>query len=141
MAAKIYNADEVSIVFGVVPISGGWGDGEFCRIEMLNDAFEDVAGTDGEVTRTKTNDRRATITITLMQTSSFNAALSLLHEADKNTAGGTGVLPLLIKDNNGVGLWSAKDAWIVKAPDLTFDRGATSREWVIRCAALVRVGA
>lgn len=141
MAAKIYNADEVSIVFGVLPIAGGLGDGEFLRVEQLTDAFEDVVGTDGEVTRSKTNDRRVTVTLTLMQTSQWNAALSLLHEADKNTAGGTGVLPLLIKDNNGIGIWTAKDAWIVKAPDLTFDRTATGREWVFRCASLVRVGA
>lgn len=141
MATKIYNADEVSMVFGALPIAGGLNDGEFCKIEMVSDAFEDVAGTDGEVTRTKTNDRRATVTLTLMQTSDWNKALSLLHEADKNTAGGTGVLPLLIKDNNGIGIWTAKDAWIVKAPDLTFDRTATSREWQFRCAALVRVGA
>lgn len=136
---KTYNADEVSIIFGGIPISGGFADGEFLRIEQNEEAFQTVVGTDGEVTRSKTNNKTARVTIILMQSSTFNAALSALHEADKITPGGTGVVPLLVKNNNGLDLYTAKDAWIVQAPDASFDRTATPREWVVECANLIRV--
>lgn len=138
-AAKIYNADEVSFSFSGVPCSSGWADGEFVTIEQNEDAFAIVVGTDGEVARSKTNNKTARITLKLLQTSTYNAVLSAIHEADKNTAGGTGVFPLLVSDNNGLAKYAAKSAWIVKGADVSFDRTATVREWVFECSDLLRI--
>lgn len=139
MGAKIYDADQITIVVAGILINSGYADGEFCSIQQDTDDFTDVVGTDGEVARSKTNDNRATITISLMQTATANALLSVLSNIDKIASNGAGVGPLLIKDLAGTSLYAASKCWVAKAPDVTFDRGATSREWKIRCADLVRL--
>jgi hypothetical protein len=140
MSLKIYNADEVTAAFGPVLIESGLADGEFLRIEQESDDISDVAGTDGEVAASRTNDRRATVTIILMQTSSSNDQLSVLSNLAKTAPGMAGAVhPLLIKDRNGRAIYTAQNAWISKAPDVSFDRTATAREWTIRCANLIRV--
>jgi hypothetical protein len=133
-----YDPDQVSVSLGGIPITG-WADGEFVTIERESDAFSDVVGTDGEVTRSKTNDDRATIVFKLMQSSSSNILLSALYNLDKNTPAGAGVGPLMVRDAQGTSLYVAEKAWISRAPSVSFDRTATSREWTIRCAKLVEV--
>jgi hypothetical protein len=135
---KTYSAKHVTISFAGLVIDGGFGDGEFLRIEQETDAFGDVVGTDGEVSRSPTNDDRATITIILMQTSDFNAPLSALHNADKAAPNGAGVGPVYIRDRLGTTLHQADAGWIAKPPDSRFDRAATSREWKIRVEKLNR---
>lgn len=136
MGFKVYNADEVAISVAGIPITGGFADGEFVRIERETEAFSDVVGTDGEVTRSKTNDKRATVTIILMQTADANDLLAALHRTDKKTPGGSGVGRTLIEDLNGRALYEAAKSWIMTSPDVSFDREATSREWPIRLAEL-----
>ena len=138
-AAKIYDADQISLVFMGIPINSGYADGEFLTIEQESNDFNDVVGTDGEVTRSNSKDLRATIKVKLMQTSDGNAALSALNNLDKVTPGGAGVGPMMIKDRQGTSLYTASKCWIQKAPDVTFDRTATSREWTLRCADLTRI--
>ncbi len=138
MGAKIYDADQVSLVFMGIPIDSGYADGEFLSIEQTTADFESVVGTDGEVTRSKTNDARATIKVKLMQTSSGNAAFSALNNIDKTLPGGAGVGPMLVKDRQGTSLYTASKTWIAKPPDVSFDRAATAREWTLECANLVR---
>lgn len=136
MSAKVYNADQVTVAYGPVLLGSGQADGEFLRVEQEADDFEDVVGSGGEVVRSKTNDRRATVTVILLQTASENDLLSALHAVQRET--GLGSEPLLIKDQNGRAIYKAEQAWIMRGPDASFDRSATSREWAIRCADLVR---
>jgi hypothetical protein len=136
---KIYDADQVTVILASIPIDSGYADGEFLSIEQDTDDFTDVVGTDGEVTRSKTNDRRATITLTLMQSSGGNAVLSALNNLDVNTPGGAGVGTLLVRDKQGTSLYAASKCWIAKPPTATFGREAGSREWKIRCADLKRL--
>ena len=119
-----------------IPITGGYADGEFLRIESESDAFTDVAGTDGEVTRSKTNDRRATATLSLMQTADANNLLAALAITDREAPNGAGVGAFLVRDRQGTALYQASECWISKTPDATFDREATAREWTIRIAKL-----
>jgi hypothetical protein len=133
---KVYDADQVSVSLNGIPLSG-YADGEFLRIEKDSNDFEDVVGTDGEVTRSKTNDRRATVTVRLMQTSSSNDLLSALANLDKNTPGGIGVGVFLCRDRQGRAVFMAEKAWIAKTPSVSFDKSAKEREWVIRCANLI----
>lgn len=136
MGFKVYDADQVSITIAGVPIIAGFADGEFLRIERETEAFSDVVGTDGEVTRSKSNDDRATITVILMQTADSNDLLAALHRNDKRTPGGAGVGRTLIEDLNGRALYEARKSWIMTSPDASFDREATSREWAIRVEKL-----
>lgn len=138
MAFKVYDANAVTVTVNGILIDSGFDDGEFVRVEQESDDFIDKVGTDGEVTRSKTNDRRATVSIILMQSSAGNAALSTLNNLDLLAGNGQGVGPLLIRDQQGTSLFSAAECWISKPPDVSFDREATSREWTLRCAKLIR---
>lgn len=135
---RVYDASEVSIKIGVITIDAGFADGEFLRIEQGTDDFETVVGTDGEVTRSKTNDRRATATILVMQTSQGMQALSALSNLDRSTPNGAGVVPFMVRDRNGATLYTGQNCWIRRPPDASFDRAATAREWAIDIAELIR---
>lgn len=138
MPLKVYDANEVTINVAGIPIESGYDDGEFLRIEQESEDFIDKVGTDGEVTRSKTNDRRATISIILMQSSLGNALLSGLNNIDHLAGNGAGVGPLLVRDRQGTALYAAAECWISKPPDVSFDREPTAREWTLRCASLER---
>src|SRR4051794_20746490 len=116
---RVFDPAKISIMFAGRLLQG-WADGDFVSISNTTDAFVSVAGTDGEVTRVKTNDRRATVTVTTMQSSPVNDMLSAIHTLDILTPNGQGVGPLNIADCNGTSLYAAEQAWIVKSPDATF---------------------
>lgn len=139
MTVKVYNSDEVTIAIGPVLISSGFADGEFLRVEDETDDTEDVAGTDGEVAVSRTNDRRATITVMLLQTADANQGLSILSNLARSSPGMAGaIVPTLVRDQNGAALYTAENSWVQRPPDVSFDRTATTREWAVRCANLVR---
>lgn len=137
-ATATYNANEVTISFAGRTIEGGYGDGEFLRIEQASDDTVDVVGTDGGVAVSPTNDKRATITLTLLQTSEMNDVLSAIRTAGRATAAGVAVGPVFVQDRLGRSLWEGAAAWIQRPPIATFDRSATPREWVLRVAQLER---
>lgn len=128
---KIYDADQVSLIAVGVPIDSGYADGAFVKLEMADDAFKTKVGTDGEIVRSKTNNFLAKMTVILMQTSDGNAKLSAIHELDKVSPNGAGVAPFMVKDRQGTSLHAGEFSWVVKAPDVTYDREATEREWEI----------
>lgn len=130
-APKIYDANMVTAVFFGLLIDSGFADGEFVRMEQESDDFTDVNGTDGEVTRSKTNDRRVTITITLMQTSEGNSKLSAINILDRRANNGAGVGPFLLKDRSGTAI-AGGSCWIAKPPSTVYGREATAREWKLR---------
>lgn len=128
-----YNADEVLIYFDGIQAQG-FADGEFITIEQMADQFTSVVGSDGEVARSKTNDRRVKVTLKLLQTSSTNAQLSAALNNDLNSPNGSGIGTCSVQDLNGASICSGSSAWITKMPDESYDRGAKSREWVIEIA-------
>lgn len=138
MSLKVYDANEVTLNVAGLPIESGFDDGEFIRIEQEAEDFIDKVGTDGEVTRSKTNDRRATVSILLMQSSDGNALLSGLNNLDRLAGNGAGVGPLLVRDRQGTSLYAAAECWVSKPPDVSFDREPTAREWTLRVASLER---
>jgi hypothetical protein len=134
---RIYDPDEFTLYLGGILIDG-LADGEFVTVEMMSDAFQSVVGTDGEVARSKSNDRRAKVTFKLLQTSAANAALSALHNNDLNAPNGAGVVTLSIVDNFGDTKVQGNQAWITKFPDMSLDRSAKSREWMVEVGNVVR---
>lgn len=139
MSLKVYDASQVTLVFMGIVIDSGFADGEFCTIEQTEKDFDAVVGTDGEVTRTKTNNRHATIKVKLMQTSDGNAFLSALNNLDLATPGGAGVGPMLIRDRQGTSVYAAQHCWIAQPPNVSYDRSATPREWTLEVADLDRL--
>lgn len=137
-ATTTYNANEVTISFAGAVIDGGFGDGEFLRIEKEADDTVDVAGTGGDVAVSPTNDNRATVTITLLQTSEQNDVLSAIRTAGRATPVGIAIGPLFVQDRLGRSIWEGAAAWIQKPPVAAFDRAATPREWTLRVAQMDR---
>jgi len=133
---KIYDSNTVSITFLGVPIDGGYGPDEFCKVASVSDMFGDVIGCDGAVTRSNNNDRRGEITITLMQTADANDFLSATLNLDINATNGAGVGVLMIRDKSGRSLHMAEKAWIAARPEKVYKKGAEGLAWKIRCANL-----
>ncbi len=129
MSAKVYNADEVTLMIGNVLIESGFADGEFLSYEHVSDQVTSVAGTDGEVAISRNRDPRVNITITLLQTSDGNDILSGLH-ALRRAPGGAFVAPFTIRDRNGRSLHEGR-CWIKKPAPVRYDRSATSRQWAL----------
>lgn len=136
MATKSYDLTNVSMFFGVIEM-GGYGADAAISIEHDEDDWALAVGTDGEGTRSKMSNGSATITVTLMQSSVVNDLLSAERTLDKNTPGGTGGKPIIVKDNNGTSLFTAETGWIQKGPTAELNREATSREWTFRTDLLV----
>lgn len=130
-----YDFSQVTAAFGPI-IMDGYQDGEGITIEHTSDAFTLKVGVDGKATRNKVLDRSARITIKLMQSSAVNDLLSAVYLADRIAPNGAGVGPFIIRDQNGRSVFSAAEAWIARAPDVTFDQEVQVREWVFDCAFL-----
>jgi len=128
MPAKTYNPKKVAVIVGSFELSG-FADGSFVSVEKNEDAWSQKVGTDGEGTRTKSNNRSATITIRLMQSSDSNTILDSFRKLDE--FGDAGIFPLTIKDGSGNTIQAAETAWIKKEPSVEYDREATEREWMI----------
>lgn len=132
---RIYDSNRVNIIFAGVPLLE-FAEGAICEIAYDSDQFLDVVGTDGTVSRSKSNDLRATVTVHLMQTSPSNDFLSGILNGDIRADSGFGVSGLAIVDNGGQSLYVAPDAWIMKFAEPAFGREAQERAWAIRCARL-----
>lgn len=136
--AKEYDPDQVVVYFAGKRIQG-FADGEFITVEQMSPGFTSVSGSDGEVARSKSNDRRAKVTVKLLQTSDSNDDLSEVHQTDLDAPNGAGVGTFLMQDLQGTTLVHADQAWITQFPDGSNDRTAKSREWVIELARAERV--
>jgi hypothetical protein len=136
MTTRVYDSNRVQISFAGIPVEKGYADGDFLTITKSSDAFTSVVGTDGEVTRSKTLDRRAEVEIVLMQSSKTNDLLAAVHKADLESPGGAGVGAFLVVDQNGTSLYAAGNAWIKRAPDPVFGREAQSRTWLLEVDVL-----
>lgn len=136
---KEYDADQITLMLAGLLIDSGYADGEFARVEKAKDSFSTYEGTDGEITRSKTNSKLYNIKIRLAQTSNGNSLLSALHDLDQNGQNGAGVGAILIQDRQGTTLYSGSKAWIQKPPDASFDREAKEREWTIQAILDVAV--
>lgn len=134
MAAKNYDPNSVAVIVGGHIVSG-YADGTFVNVARNEDAFTLQVGSSGEGVRSKSNNKSGQITITLLQSSQSNVFLSTLAQLDEISNGG--VVPVLVKDNNGTPLYSAETAWVKKVADSEYGREAGSREWVLETDELI----
>lgn len=131
MAVTTYDSSQVSIILAGLPLTGLAPD-TFISVEQDEDSFTLQIGADGEGSRSKSNNRSATIAATLLQGSAANDLLSALHNLDINSPSGDSIGPFLLKDNSGRTLISAAKAWIQKPPAVEFAREGGTREWTFR---------
>lgn len=132
----VYDGGSLVIIFAGIPIQG-FADDSVVEIAYNEDAFTLQMGVDGDGTRSKTNNRSAQITVSLMQSSITNDLLNQAHALDLNSPFGLGIGPMLIKDLTGRSLFATDKAWIMKSPDAAFGKEAGPREWVFETANLV----
>lgn len=133
MTSKVYTYDpaDVSVIFDGVPMSG-FAEGTFVSIASDADQWTKEVGSDGHVSRTKANNRTATMTLTLMQGSPSNDVLSGYYAADQ--LDNSGVVQVMVKDNSGRTRVFSEAGWIQKIPDVEFSNEESSREWTIALA-------
>ena len=132
---KTYDFKHYSVIFADTLIEG-WAPGTAVTVSPEGPGFTDQVGTDGNVVRERSNDRRVTVTFALMQTSESNDFLSDLYLADRELLNGRGPASLRIVDRFGSTVFEAAKAWIQKDPEATLDATATEREWEIRVAEM-----
>ncbi len=100
--------------------------------------YTKVVSGDGRVTRSKTLDRSATISITVMSSSMANDFMTALANVDMLGKNGAGVVPFLAVDGSGRAVYEASKAWISGWPDIEVGREAAEYTWTIEASKLVR---
>lgn len=131
---KTYDPNNVQIIVGGVAMSG-FADGTFINIAYDENLYNKTVGADGEVSRSRTNNRSATVTLTLKQTSSSNDELSALVLADE--LDNSGAVPLMVKEiGSGRTLLFAQAAWVEKMPDIGYSKDIEDRAWTLGTSGL-----
>ncbi len=134
MATKEYNPKAIAIIVCGIPIDSGFAEDSMVKLTWDNPKFDDVSGVDGEVTRVRSYDGRALMTLNLMQSSSCNDLLSNLHSRDLVAPGGAGAGAILVQDLQGTTLITAATGWIKGPPETEFGKKPGPRAWEIRMA-------
>ncbi len=143
MSVQTYDPKDISVSVDGAVITG-FAE-EFLTAERENPQTDDGVGAQGDVVRVITNDKRGTVTLTLLPTSPSNLVLSDLVNGDADVPGegpdGDSVFPLIVKDNRGDDLIGAEDAWLTGPARVVWNKTVEGREWSIRCAQLdMKVG-
>lgn len=131
MTVGTYNPKQVILTIGGIPISG-YAEGTFINVERDEDSFSKYVGSDGEVSRARTNNNSGTLTLTLAQTSNSNLILSGILQEDELR--GDGIVPVIIKDASGQSVAFAAEGWIKKPASNEYSNEVGSREWTIDLA-------
>lgn len=125
---KTYSPKDVVCIVGTIDVRG-YSEGTFINAEYDEDAFTKVSSSDGEVTRSKNANESALLTLTLKSSADSNDELSKL--ASKDRIDGSGVVPLIIKDNSGRLLLSSANCWVRKAPAIEKAKEISDMAWQI----------
>lgn len=128
MGVSTYRPEDVTISWNGIPIDGVAPD-TFISASRNTEAYRLVVGSGGSGARSSSGDKSGTVTITLLQTSVANAALTAAALLDEQT--GDGIGPLAIVDLSGQDVIKAETAWIQKRPDAEFGNTIGNREWVL----------
>lgn len=139
MTLKIYSAAEHSFSFLGIPIENGFGEDEFLSWEQKEPNFTHKSGVDGEGTRSENKNTYTEVKLTLMQTSSSNAVLSVILNTDTKVPGGSGIGPLMARDRQGTTTFMSAEAYIVGPPAQKRGKEVGMLEWTFGCQGPVRL--
>ena len=128
-----YDADRISAALGPYNITtaGGLAEDSFVTVKFLSPVYMSKVGVDGTVTRSRTNDRRFQVTITVMQSSDANIALAGFVQADLELNNGAGVTTFSLIDLSGKTMLNSLYSWVAELPESDFDRAAGTRKYII----------
>lgn len=118
----------------------------FYKFSFETDQVMDEVGGQGDVVRVISRDQRATLEVTLMQSSPSNDYLSTLISQDMNVngpaaTGGYAVGASSLADLNGTTAIDGEETWVMKYADAELGSKPNTRVWKIRFAkALVNIG-
>ena len=121
-----YNPKRVTGSWNNIPFEA-YMDGTFFEVEYDEDAVTTHVGGQGELSAVLNANKTAKATLTFVQGSPTNDALSKkVPDADRNFFP-TGAFQL--KDLNGTTIVSCKDAFIKKMSKVEFGKELTGRQW------------
>lgn len=127
MPAATYDPASVIVTWGSLTLSGFAPD-TFANVERAEDAVVTTVGADGFGCHVINRNRSGTVTVTLMQSSLTNSALSRLANLDEQT--GDVSYPLVVKDiRSDATLCVAHASKIKKMPASSFGKELGTREW------------
>lgn len=123
--SDMYDPKKVQLIINGLTVTG-FSDGDKIKIEpVTKEEFKSVAGVDGDVSFTKVNDDRHTITFSLKEESPSNKALDALRLLPSSFA-------VMVKNTSaGKYIGGGTGARIAEKPGLTFGADAPKREWKI----------
>ncbi len=113
----------------------GYAEGTKIKAKRHSDAFSKQVGVDGEVTRSRSNDKSGEVEAMIMQSADMNDLLSA--EIVKDELTNSSVYPLLVRDLAGRTVINAENAWVRKNPDIDIADKASPRSYVFDCDNLV----
>ena len=125
-----YSFTNVNVIFGILEVQGFAEGDDVVNIVFDTEQFTDTAGAKGDVTRTQTNDNRATVTVKLLQTSQSYKDLMNLYNIDRES--GANVSPLTVINKETGETFVGNNAWINKAPDIVRGQNANTVEFNFR---------
>lgn len=127
MANYTYDVAQHYVIIGGFPVSG-FHEGSEISLEMDEDTFTRQVDIDGKnVTFNKSNNYLATLTFTLNFGTADNDFLSGLYQAFRQGTGG--IVPIMVKDNNGRSIITGSGA-IQSVANLQSGSESSGREWV-----------
>ena len=132
-----YDPKQVVIIFGGVPITG-YAEDSFVECTPAEEGFTRKVGADGEVVRSKSNNDCYDVTVTLLQTSLSNTALSAALITDRAT--GKGLLPLSITEISSGSEHFFPQAWVEK-PTWARGKEAGDQAWTFHTGQAAVVAA
>lgn len=132
----IYDPSQVIVSLGTSDVTG-FADGTFITISPNSEQFTRVVGADGEVAFAKSNDFTYNITLTVLQTSSANAALTAFAEFDRLS--NSGAFPIGIADLSGSAKFFAAEARIQQSADVEYSKEISERAWTIITSQAVNI--
>lgn len=138
MALHDYNFAHCAILVDGLPVEGFNGD-DGVEIAYESDVWTSEAGADGEVVRSATNDRRATITFHLNETSALNAFFRAKVLVGR-TAGIGDTFSFFLKDLHTGETVTAPQCWVQTDPGVSKARAAGARDWVCMGADVTITG-
>jgi hypothetical protein len=131
MSTRTYDPKKVILTIGPY-VMGGFADGAFITVRRDEDAFSKKTGTDGEVTRAKSNNNSGSIEVVLDLASPSNDALNALATLDELS--NAGLVPVLLQEignASALPIVAAEAGWVKKKPDQAFSKKAEDRTWTI----------
>lgn len=130
-----YSPEDITILVGGVYAITGYVDGTFISVSKDVQAFSTRESSDGVVSRSHSNSRLHTLTLSLHSASESNQVLTHLMNLDVATK--IAKFPILVKDKLGQSIMFAPSCWVELPSDMAFSTGIMERDWTIKCSEVV----